>query len=121
MTRTLTVALVALALAGGSIAATSSAKADSVTVTTSVDPGGVAFGYDDGYWDRSHGWHTWPITRRRFSINRHRTTIIMAGSTTAIPTRGGANTIPIGKNSHRSNRRSEWGAGLFFRPALRFG
>jgi hypothetical protein len=31
--------------------------ADNVTVA--VSPGGVAFGYSDGYWDRDHHWHAW--------------------------------------------------------------
>ena len=25
----------------------------------SVDTGGIAFGYRDGYWDNSHQWHKW--------------------------------------------------------------
>jgi hypothetical protein len=25
----------------------------------SIDPGGIAFGYRDGYWDRDHRWHGW--------------------------------------------------------------
>jgi len=62
MAKTLNVALIVLALAAGSMAAVPT-KADEVTVTTtttSVDPGVVAFGYEDGYWDRTHAWHVWP-------------------------------------------------------------
>jgi hypothetical protein len=50
----MTAALLALALAGGSLAVVPAAKADSVTVTT-----GPVFGYSDGYWDRGHAWHDW--------------------------------------------------------------
>jgi hypothetical protein len=50
-------ALVAAALAGGSLAAGLPAMADNVAVT--VAPGGVAFGYSDGYWDQGHHWHVW--------------------------------------------------------------
>jgi hypothetical protein len=28
-------------------------------VTVGVGPGGIAFGYNDGYWDRDHKWHAW--------------------------------------------------------------
>ncbi|HEX4114063.1 MAG TPA: hypothetical protein VH020_16140 [Stellaceae bacterium] len=55
MTKTMTAALVALALAGGSLAVVP-AKADSVTVTSTTGP---VFGYSDGYWDRGHAWHAW--------------------------------------------------------------
>lgn len=52
------VALVALALvAGSSLAATLPATAADVTVSTS--PGGIAFGYSDGYWNRDHQWNAW--------------------------------------------------------------
>jgi len=54
---TIKVALVALTLAGGSLAAGLPAVAAGVSV--SVDPGTVAFGYNDGYWDRGHQWHGW--------------------------------------------------------------
>jgi hypothetical protein len=57
MLKTMKFALVALALASGSMTVAIPAKAD---VTVSIDPGSVAFGYEDGYWDRSHGWHAWP-------------------------------------------------------------
>lgn len=42
------IALVALAVAGGSVLA------------GCVVPGGeIAFAYRDGYWDRGHQWHAW--------------------------------------------------------------
>ena len=28
-------------------------------VTVGVGPGGIAFGYSDGYWDTGHRWHAW--------------------------------------------------------------
>jgi hypothetical protein len=33
------------------------ARAD---VTVTFNPGIVAYGYQDGYWDRDHAWHAWP-------------------------------------------------------------
>ncbi len=57
MNRAIKIGLVTLALAGGSLAVGLPAKADNVTVA--VDPGGIAFGYSDGYWDRAHQWHDW--------------------------------------------------------------
>src|SRR5665213_1663366 len=63
MTGTMKLALVALSLAGGSLAVVAPANADSTSTTittTTVDPGVVAFGYNDGYWDRSRAWHAWP-------------------------------------------------------------
>ena len=38
-------------------AAIGSANAADVSVT--FDPGNVAYGYTDGYWTKSHEWHTW--------------------------------------------------------------
>jgi hypothetical protein len=34
-----------------------------------VDFGGIAFGYEDGYWDRDHRWHDWD---RREDWDRYR-------------------------------------------------
>jgi len=45
------------ALIGGSLMAGVPARAADVTV--GVGPGGIAFGYADGYWDRTHSWHAW--------------------------------------------------------------
>ena len=33
------------------------ARAD---VSVTFDSGSVAYGYNDGYWDRTHAWHPWP-------------------------------------------------------------
>ena len=46
-----------LAVAGGTVALGMPAKADNVNVA--IGPGGIAFGYNDGYWDRAHRWHAW--------------------------------------------------------------
>jgi hypothetical protein len=59
MRTTLKAAVATLAiLAGGSLVAGLPAHAAS-DVTVQVNPGGVAFGYTDGYWDQSHQWHAW--------------------------------------------------------------
>jgi hypothetical protein len=34
-----------------------------------VDLGGIAFGFEDGYWDRDHRWHDW---ERRGDWERYR-------------------------------------------------
>ncbi len=57
MSRTVTAVLLALALIGGATAVSPSAKADNVAV--GIGPGGIAFGFNDGYWDRGHQWHAW--------------------------------------------------------------
>jgi len=57
MSRIISAAILALALIGGASAITLPAKADNVTV--GVGPGGIAFGFSDGYWDRDHHWHAW--------------------------------------------------------------
>jgi hypothetical protein len=44
---------VGLALSAASLPA----KAADVTVTTTRS--GIAFGYNDGYWDQGHKWHAW--------------------------------------------------------------
>jgi hypothetical protein len=49
-------ALFAAALAGGALTAGAPAIAQ---VGIGVDLGGIAFGYNDGYWDRGHHWHRW--------------------------------------------------------------
>jgi len=62
MKSTIKIALIALAVGGTSLAFNLPAlAADSVTVTTTtaVPSGGIAFGYNDGYWDRAHTWHAW--------------------------------------------------------------
>jgi len=57
MDKTLIAALIAFALLGGALAAGPAAIADSVVI--GIAPGSIAFGYNDGYWDRDHHWHAW--------------------------------------------------------------
>jgi len=45
--------LIALALATASPLAAQAAQ------RVTVDFGNIAFGYQDGYWDRQHRWHRW--------------------------------------------------------------
>jgi hypothetical protein len=56
-------ALVAALLAAGSL--TPLATTAHAAVSVHFDSGNVAFGYSDGYWDRSHQWHRWPNTAAR--------------------------------------------------------
>ena len=49
--------IVALVMAGALIGVAGPASAAHVSI--SVDPGVIAFGYADGYWDRDHQWHGW--------------------------------------------------------------
>jgi hypothetical protein len=51
------IATMAIGLACASSAITGTARAAEVGV--SLDIGNVAFGYQDGYWDRGHRWHHW--------------------------------------------------------------
>ena len=37
--------------------------------TVAVDLGGIAFGFNDGYWDNGHHWHHW---RNRHEMRRYR-------------------------------------------------
>ena len=60
MRTTIKIALVTLALAGGSLAVAGHPAMAADNVTVAVAPGGgFAFGYNDGYWDRGHAWHNW--------------------------------------------------------------
>lgn len=56
MKRTIQAVFVAVALAAPAFAPMA-ARAD---VSVTFDSGSVAYGYNDGYWDRDHHWHTWP-------------------------------------------------------------
>jgi hypothetical protein len=60
-------ALVAALLAAGSLTPMVAAHA---AVSVQFDAGNVAFGYSDGYWDRSHQWHRWPSTAARTSWSK---------------------------------------------------
>ena len=51
-----TAGILGAALMGAAIAATPTVAAD---VAVGVSPGGIAFGYQDGYWDRQRNWHAW--------------------------------------------------------------
>ena len=57
MRTSIKIALAAIALAGAPLAATT--QPASAEVGISINPGGIAFGYSDGYWDRDHHWHNW--------------------------------------------------------------
>jgi hypothetical protein len=62
-------ALVAALLAAGALTPlTTTAHA---AVSVQFDAGNVAFGYSDGYWDRSHQWHRWPSTATHTDWRAH--------------------------------------------------
>jgi hypothetical protein len=56
MKTSIKLALVTLAFAGAPLMSSHPASAQVAVV---VPGGNIAFGYNDGYWDRSHSWHTW--------------------------------------------------------------
>ncbi len=37
----------------------------------SIDIGNVAFGFNDGYWDTGHHWHTWRNNAERTNYSTH--------------------------------------------------
>jgi hypothetical protein len=60
--------IIVLGLAGASLAISTPASAQDVGVGVHVGGvgvgigiglGNIAFGYQDGYWDRNHQWHNW--------------------------------------------------------------
>ena len=53
------IAVTAVVLAAAPMAAMAPTAARAADVDVTVNPGAVAFGYDDGYWDRDHHWHAW--------------------------------------------------------------
>lgn len=59
--------IVALSVVGGMLVTQAPANAQGVGI--SLDVGNVAFGYQDGYWDRGHHWHRW---RNRDEANYYR-------------------------------------------------
>lgn len=85
MTRTITAALVAVALVGGSLAA---AKADQVTTSTTTTTTGPAFGYEDGYWARNHSWHNWASPEDRTTFEKTYHAHYYSGMHTAAPDKG---------------------------------
>ena len=58
MKRIVQAAFIAAALAAPAFVPLA-ARAD---VSVTFDTGSVAYGYNDGYWDRAHAWHPWPNT-----------------------------------------------------------
>jgi hypothetical protein len=63
------IALIALAVGGSTLGLGLPAMADNVVVA--VEPaGGIAFGYNDGYWDRARSWHAW---QNREAAEQYRT------------------------------------------------
>lgn len=69
MKRTILAVLVATALAAPAFAPVA-ARAD---VTVTFNPGVVAYGYQDGYWDRDHAWHAWPNQQAETDWRGHNT------------------------------------------------
>lgn len=67
MKRTIQAVLVAVALAAPAFAPLA-ARAD---VSVTFDAGSVAYGYKDGYWDRTHAWHPWPNAQAEADWRAH--------------------------------------------------
>ncbi len=63
MKNVLKAAAIALALAGATVMTVSTASAADISVT--FNPGTVAYGYNDGYWNQSHQWNTWQQPEHR--------------------------------------------------------
>ena len=60
MTHLFKAAAIALAIAGTTVATASiMTPVSAADVVVTFDPGTVRYGYNDGYWDHSHAWHTW--------------------------------------------------------------
>jgi hypothetical protein len=57
MNRILSAAILAVGLAGATLATAGVASAAGASVTLNL--GDIAFGYNDGYWDHGHQWHQW--------------------------------------------------------------
>jgi hypothetical protein len=62
MNKTLKATAIAPVLAGATAIGTANAAVGVV-----FDPGTVAYGYNDGYWSRSHEWRTWEKPDHRAS------------------------------------------------------
>lgn len=58
MTGIFKAAMVAFALGGGSVVA-GAAGAPAMAADVTVAVPGIAFGYNDGYWDRERNFHEW--------------------------------------------------------------
>jgi hypothetical protein len=61
----------ALSLSVGTVVHVMPAQADT---TVTFNSGTVAFGYNDGYWDRGHAWHAWPAEQSRTEYQTKNTT-----------------------------------------------
>lgn len=62
MYKTLNGVIIVLGRAGASLAIASPASAQGIGISVAgvgVGFGNVAYGYQDGYWDRSHHWNNW--------------------------------------------------------------
>ncbi len=57
MHKAISAAILALAISGAALATVGTADAAGVSVN--VGGAGIAFGYQDGYWDHGHHWHNW--------------------------------------------------------------
>ena len=58
MNRILSAAVLAVGLAGATLATAGVASAAGGASVT-LNLGDIAFGYNDGYWDHGHQWHAW--------------------------------------------------------------
>lgn len=58
MNKILKAAAIAVAISGVSAISLGTAFAADPPVVT-FDPNGVAYGYQDGYWTKTHEWHAW--------------------------------------------------------------
>lgn len=85
MKRTIQAVLAATALAFAAPALMPVAHAD---VTVQFNPGSVAYGYNDGYWDRDHAWHTWANDRDRDSWHTQYSEHYYDRAHTAVPSEG---------------------------------
>jgi len=59
MNRTLSAAILAIGLAGATLATAGGAATAAGGASVTFNLGDIAFGYNDGYWDHGHKWHQW--------------------------------------------------------------
>jgi hypothetical protein len=73
MYKALTGAIIVLGLTGAAVVTAPPASAAFLRI--SLNLGDVAFGYQEGYWDRNHRWHNWrnerEAARYRASSGNH--------------------------------------------------
>jgi hypothetical protein len=54
------IAAIAIAVGGSAVSSLAiMTPASAADVVVQFDPSTVRYGYNDGYWDHSHAWHTW--------------------------------------------------------------